>query len=218
VDTLNQNIMEKPNEKVVLIGMGGHALVVIDALLASERTIAGYCDVAPKPSHAGELEYFGRESDDTSKAALLAHPFLVTIGDNALRRKISKALSGWGYKEAVPVVHPTASVGRGVSFGRGTQVQGGVFVNAKAVIGSGVILNTGCIIEHECVVEDFAHVAPGAVLAGNVKVRAGAFIGANATVIQGLTIGSNAIVGAGAVVLLDVPAGATVVGNPARII
>jgi len=47
-------------------------------------------------------------------------------------------------------------------------------------------------------------------------VRRGATIGANATIMCGVTIGENAVVGAGAVVVKDVPAGTTVVGNPAR--
>lgn len=202
----------------MLIGMGGHALVVIDALVASDRAMAGYCDAAPKPAYADDLKYYGRESDAEGSTALSDHPFVVTIGDNALRKRISESLCSRNFQEAEPVFHPTVSVGRDVSFGRGTQVLGGVFVNAKAVIGRGVILNTGCIIEHECVVEDFVHVAPGAVLAGNVKVGSRAFIGANATVKQGVTIGRNAVVGAGAVVLRDVPEGETVVGNPARTI
>ena len=47
-------------------------------------------------------------------------------------------------------------------------------------------------------------------------VRKGASIGSNATILAGLTIGENALVGAGAVVTKDVPAGAVVVGNPAK--
>lgn len=49
-------------------------------------------------------------------------------------------------------------------------------------------------------------------------VKSGASIGSGATLLGGITIGENAIVGAGSVVLHDVPAGATVAGNPARVI
>jgi acetyltransferase-like isoleucine patch superfamily enzyme len=49
-------------------------------------------------------------------------------------------------------------------------------------------------------------------------VRRGASIGTNATILGGVEIGERAIVGAGAVVTKNVPAGAVVAGNPARII
>ena len=49
-------------------------------------------------------------------------------------------------------------------------------------------------------------------------VKRGASIGSGATLLCGITIGERAIIGAGSVVTKDVPAGATVVGNPARII
>lgn len=47
-------------------------------------------------------------------------------------------------------------------------------------------------------------------------VKKGAVIGSNATILGGVVIGGNAIIGAGAVVTKDVPAGTTVVGNPAK--
>src|SRR6266542_1867308 len=46
----------------------------------------------------------------------------------------------------------------------------------------------------------------------------GAKIGANATLLPGVKIGENALVGAGAVVTRDVPAGAVVAGNPAKVV
>lgn len=210
--------MKTNHKAVVLIGLGGHALVVLDALRSAGREVAGYCDREPRTAFASGLLYFGEEASPVGKKALFTHEFLVTIGDNALRQRVSTGLKAGGFTESAAAVHATATFGSGVSFGAGTQVQGGVFVNARAVIGRGVILNTACIVEHECLIEDFVHIAPGAVLAGNVKVGTGAFIGANATIIQGITIGENAIVGAGAVVLRDVPAGCTVVGNPAKIL
>jgi len=48
-------------------------------------------------------------------------------------------------------------------------------------------------------------------------VKRGASIGSGAVLICGITIGENALIGAGSVVTKDVPAGATVAGNPARL-
>ena len=78
--------------------------------------------------------------------------------------------------------------------------------------------NSGAIVEHECIVGDFAHIAPGAVLSGNVHVGEGTLVGVGARVIPGIRIGAWATVGAGAVVIEDVPDGATVVGVPACVI
>jgi acetyltransferase-like isoleucine patch superfamily enzyme len=49
-------------------------------------------------------------------------------------------------------------------------------------------------------------------------VKRGASIGSSVTLLCGITVGENALVGAGSVVTKDVPAGATVAGNPARIV
>lgn len=51
-----------------------------------------------------------------------------------------------------------------------------------------------------------------------VTIADGVWIGYNATVLKGVTVGAGAVVAPGAVVLRDVPAGATVAGNPARIV
>ena len=50
------------------------------------------------------------------------------------------------------------------------------------------------------------------------RIQPGASIGGGATLLPGVTVGTGATVGAGSVVVKDVPPGATVVGNPARVI
>ena len=93
----------------------------------------------------------------------------------------------------------------------------GAIVNAQAKIGKHCILNTNSSVDHECVIGDFVHIAPGAVLAGNVEVGEGSLIGMGAVVLPHVKIGSWCKIGAGAVVIEDVPDGKTVIGVPAKI-
>jgi acyl-[acyl carrier protein]--UDP-N-acetylglucosamine O-acyltransferase len=99
----------------------------------------------------------------------------------------------------------------------------GVYISPKANIGMMVTFGdhahilAGATVSHGCYVGEFATVATGANLCGEVHVGAGAFIGAGTTIIHGgIRIGENAVVGAGSVVLEDVPAGEKWVGSPAR--
>jgi acetyltransferase-like isoleucine patch superfamily enzyme len=72
------------------------------------------------------------------------------------------------------------------------------------------------VVEHECTIGDHGYLSPGVVLSGQVTVETGAFLGAGAVVLPGLRIGAGAVVAAGAVVTVDVAAGQTVMGVPAR--
>ena len=65
-------------------------------------------------------------------------------------------------------------------------------------------------------IEEGAFVAPNATLCGKVNIGKNSFVGTGAIIIDNLKICNNVIIGAGAVVTKDVPAGKTMVGNPAR--
>jgi len=99
-------------------------------------------------------------------------------------------------------------------------------------IGNNVRIHSQAFIPEFSILEDETWIGPNVVLtnakyplAPSVKeslkgprIKRGAKIGANATILPGVIVGVNALVGAGAVVVTDVPDGAVVVGNPARVI
>ena len=116
------------------------------------------------------------------------------------------------------LIHPTASVSASARLGEGSQVLALAMVAADVSIGDVCIVNNSANVDHECRLGNGVHVAPGAVLCGCVTVGDNVMVGAGAVVLPRLRIGSGAFVGAGAVVTRDVPDGAVLTGNPARII
>ena len=98
-----------------------------------------------------------------------------------------------------------------------------VSITSNIKIGKCFHANLYSYVEHDCIIGDYVTFAPGVKCNGNIHIEDHAYIGTGAVIKQGtpdrpLVIGKGAIVGMGAVVTKSVPAGVTVVGNPARIL
>jgi acetyltransferase-like isoleucine patch superfamily enzyme len=136
------------------------------------------------------------------------------------------------------VIGDRLQTGQGTSIREDNVIGDDVSVGSNAVlefgnkIGNRVRLHSGCFLEM-VTIEDDVFIAPNVVFTddlhpmkcprykeckGGAVVRRLARIGANSTILPGVEIGENALVGAGSVVVDDVPAGAVVAGNPARVI
>ena len=189
---------------IYLYGASGHAKVIKDIIEANGNQVLGYVD------ENVELNEF--ESLEVSHTASGRSPFIISIGNNRIRKRIAESLES-DYETAV---HPTASVSPSATIGKGSVVMAGAIINSSAIVGNHCIVNTGVSVDHECELGDYVHLSPHATLCGNVRVGEGSWIGAGAVVIQGIKIGKWSIVGAGAVVTHDVPDYTEVVGVPAR--
>lgn len=128
------------------------------------------------------------------------------------------------------------NTGHGVLIREHTTVGDDVSVGSHGIlehhveIGDRVRLHSGCFVPEHSIIEDDAWLGPGVIVTNSrypnrrdskdhldgVTVGCGATIGAGAVLLPGIRIGERALIGAGAVVTTDVPAGATLVGNPAK--
>lgn len=205
------------DRKVILIGYSGHSFVVAETALENGFDIIGYSDKEKSDSDPYNLSYLGFEKNDDFIGWYKEVNFVLGIGDNKLRQNIANLIEIKG-KTVETIIHKAANISKNVVIGNGSFINKNVVVNALAIVGKNVILNTGCIVEHECVLEDAVHIAPGAVLAGNVSIGERTFVGANAVIKQGIVVGKDVVIGAGSVVINNIPDGKTVVGNPGRII
>jgi UDP-2-acetamido-3-amino-2,3-dideoxy-glucuronate N-acetyltransferase len=125
-------------------------------------------------------------------------------------------------------------IGEGTKIGTFVEIQKGVTIGCRVKVSSHTFVCEGVAIEDEVFVGHGVMFIndkyPRATTGSGVlqieddwsciptHVKKGASIGSNATILCGVTIGRGAIVGAGSVVTSDVPDGAIVAGNPARVL
>ena len=203
----------------MIVGAGGHGQVVADILRAARATgrdveLVGYLD--DRKAVHGHTLAGARVVGPLAILRDAPHDaVIVAIGDNKARAAIARRLVDSGTPLAT-AIHPSAVVAADVTVSDGSMLCAGAVVNTGTVIGRGVILNTACSVDHHTTVGDYAHIAPGVHMGGEVTVGEGALVGIGAVVLPRVTIGRWAIVGAGAVVTRNVPDGAIVIGNPAR--
>jgi len=208
-------------KKVVGIGAGGHAKVIVDILRKyKEYEILGLLDIEGlrKGETVLDVPILGGQSKlQDLFLKNVKHVFMAfaSLGDLEKNKKMFDNTINLGF-EVINIFHSTAIISDSVITGTGNRIFAGAIINPGTVVGDNVVINTGAIVDHDCRIGNHTQIAPGAKLAGSVIVGEGSLVGIGATIIQGIKIGKNSKIGAGAVVIKDVADNVTVGGIPAK--
>lgn len=188
--------------RVLLLGGGGHAAVVADAVRAMGLEVAGCLDddpaIEPVASRAG-LSRLGAIDELASVISTLGETTIVhaAVGDGALRRRwmeMARAIEG---VLLAPVVHPSAIVSSSAEIDDGVFIGPLAVVNARAKLGIGVIVNSAAIVEHDCKIGAWTHIAPNATVCGGVTIGEhcliceGAIVRPGDVIARGMTVGGD---------------------------
>ena len=152
------------------------------------------------------------------------------IGDDAVIRSHTVLYGGvtigarfqsghWVLVREDTVIGDDCSIGSGSVIEFSVRIDDGVRLHSQCFVPEHSVLEAGCWLGPRVVITN-ARFPAGPRTKGSLEpvlIRKGAKIGANATLLPGIVIGAGSLVGAGSVVTRDVPDGAVVRGNPARL-
>jgi UDP-perosamine 4-acetyltransferase len=200
---------------LLVLGAGGHARPVIEAIRAAGGAVAGLVDDGPGPGPVLGCDWLGGTGLLPALRAQGLSAAVVAIGDNAARLRLAALCEAAGFT-LPPLLHPTALISPSARIAAGVQVMARAVVGPEATLGRLVLINTAAIVEHECSLGEAAHLGPGAVLCGRVSLGARVLVAAGAVVRPGVAVGADALVAPGAAVAAEVAAGARLGGVPAR--
>lgn len=197
--------------RLAIVGAGGMGRELARAARALPDEIVLVSDEIPGTEGAFPVIGFdGLRADDR---------LCIAVGSPALRRRLAERCADYAFTS---VLAPTALCDPTVRAGEGLMLCDYSMVNSHAIVGRHFLCNYYSHVSHDCVIGDFVTFSPRVSCCGTVHIGDDVFVGAGAVIRNGtpdrpLRIGAGATIGMGAIVVEDVPAGAKVVGIPARV-
>ncbi len=186
----------KTNAKpVLLLGLGGHAKVLINMLRLRGRDIKGALSPDPLGAAVLGVPVIGNDSDlesfspnDIELVNALGH-----LPNNNIRDTLFKSGKQYGFSFA-NVIHPSAIIAEDVKFGEGIQIMAGAIIEPAVEIGDNSIVNTGASINHDTIIGVHSHIAPGVVVCGGANIGDGVFVGAASSLMPGTIVNDNTFI------------------------
>jgi sugar O-acyltransferase (sialic acid O-acetyltransferase NeuD family) len=206
--------------RVIIVGAGGHALVVADAVRASGDDVVGFVDMVA-PQRKGEL--------------FCGSPIIGCLDDFYTLPESEKLFVAFGFGHCMAryrlmgelnthnvqlhtVIHPRAFVSPSARIGHGVYIGPNAVVEAQCDIGAGTIINNGVCVCHGSSIGCAVAICPGVMIGGQTIIGDKTWLGIGSTCIDKIRIGDNSFIGAGSVVVSNMPENCFAIGVPARVL
>lgn len=139
------------------------------------------------------------------------------VARTTARRRAARARIRTFAVPLTPLIHPNVDT-TGVKFGRDILAFQNATLGAESSVGEGSVIFMGAVVGHGSRLGECCILAPNAVVNARVRVGDDVYVGTNASILPDLRIGAGATIGACSAVMQDVPAEATVIGVPGRVL
>jgi len=142
--------------------------------------------------------------------------FMAAIGDPKQRFKYTATLRDVHQVDFATVIHPRANVAQHTAIRHGCIIGPNVGISCDVSIGEFTCIQEYTVIGHDATIGNWCQINSHCTIAGGAKIGHFVTIHPNCVILAGAIIGDGVTVGAGSVVMGKIPAGITVIGNPAR--
>jgi len=201
-----------------IYGAGGLGREIYEIALRRNAVSSLWSQIVFIDDFSDEGDYWGTKkiNFDTFASQKSDRECVIAVGEPSSREKLFQKLTAENIRLTC-LIDPTAIISPTARINIGAIICEYSTIHTAVTLGYNTLIQPFCDIGHDIRVGNHTVLSSYCVPGGGTIFGERVFVGLHSAIKESLNIGDDAVVGMGSVVFRDVPAGATVVGNPARI-